>query len=86
LQIHKCGNWETEHYISVLEIMRTHSFISGNPYIGTRHLYWILIGPSFAVYRTYQKGNDTAGQGIGFSRAGNRIHQDSSTAVKVYRA
>jgi hypothetical protein len=29
-QIHECGNWETEHYNSVLEIRRPHSFISGN--------------------------------------------------------
>jgi hypothetical protein len=25
------------------------SVISGNTLMGTRHLYWILIGPSFAV-------------------------------------
>jgi hypothetical protein len=29
---------------------RLHNFISGNTSIGTRHLYWILIGPSIAVY------------------------------------
>ncbi len=29
-QIHECGKWETEHYNSVLEITRPHSFISGN--------------------------------------------------------
>jgi hypothetical protein len=29
-QIHECGNFETEHYNSVLEITRSHSFISGN--------------------------------------------------------
>jgi hypothetical protein len=29
-QIHECGNWETEHYNSVLEITRPRSFISGN--------------------------------------------------------
>ncbi len=29
-QIHECGNWETEHYNSVLEITRSRSFISGN--------------------------------------------------------
>jgi hypothetical protein len=29
-QIHECGNWETEHYNSVLEIMRQGSFISGD--------------------------------------------------------
>jgi hypothetical protein len=27
---YKCRNWETEHYNSVLEIRRLHSFISGN--------------------------------------------------------
>ncbi len=26
----ECGNWETEHYNSVLEITSPHSFISGN--------------------------------------------------------
>ncbi len=46
-QIYECRNWETEHYSSVLEIMRLHSFISGNTLMG--HLYLILIGPSFAV-------------------------------------
>jgi hypothetical protein len=45
----KRGNWETEHYNSVLEITGPRSFISGNTYIGTRYLYWILTGPSFAV-------------------------------------
>ncbi len=30
LQIHECGNWETEHYNAGLEIMRLLSFISGN--------------------------------------------------------
>jgi hypothetical protein len=29
-QIYECGNWETEHYNSVLEIRRLHCFISGN--------------------------------------------------------
>jgi hypothetical protein len=29
-QIYECRNWETEHYNSVLEIRRLHSFISGN--------------------------------------------------------
>jgi hypothetical protein len=29
-QIHECGNWETEHYNSVLEITRPHSLSSGN--------------------------------------------------------
>ncbi len=47
-QIHECGNRETEHYNFVLEITRSQSFISGNTPIGTRHLYWILTGPSFA--------------------------------------
>jgi hypothetical protein len=50
-QIHECGNWETEHYNSVLEITRLRSFISDNTEIGTRHLYGILIGPSFSVSR-----------------------------------
>ncbi len=27
--IHECGNWKTEHYNSVLEIMRPRCFISG---------------------------------------------------------
>ncbi len=27
---HECGNWETEHYNSVLETTRLHRFISGN--------------------------------------------------------
>jgi hypothetical protein len=40
-QIHECGNWETEHYNSVLEITRPHSFIFWE--------YRILTGPSFAV-------------------------------------
>ncbi len=29
-QKHECGNWETTHYNSVLEITRPRSFISGN--------------------------------------------------------
>jgi hypothetical protein len=29
-QIRECGNWETEHYISILELTRPRSFISGN--------------------------------------------------------
>jgi hypothetical protein len=29
-RIHECGNWETEHYNSFLEITRLRSFISGN--------------------------------------------------------
>ncbi len=45
---HECGNWETEHYNSVLEITRPHRFISWNTSIGTRYLYWILTGPSLA--------------------------------------
>ncbi len=47
-QIHECGNREREHNNSFLEITRPRSFISGNTYIGTRYLYWILTGPSFA--------------------------------------
>jgi hypothetical protein len=31
-QMYECGNLETEHYNSVLEIRRLHSFISGNTY------------------------------------------------------
>ncbi len=45
-QIYECRNWETEHYNSVFEIMRLRSFITVNTSIGTRHLYWILTGPS----------------------------------------
>jgi hypothetical protein len=40
----ECGNFETGHYNSVLEITRPPSFISGI------HLYWILTGPSIAVH------------------------------------
>jgi hypothetical protein len=29
-QIHECGNWETELYHFILDIMRPRSFISGN--------------------------------------------------------
>ncbi len=50
-QIYECGNQATEQYNSVLQITRLRSFISGSTLIGTRHLYWILIGPSFAVRR-----------------------------------
>ncbi len=51
LQIHECGNLETEHYNSVSEIMRPpRSFISGTTWIRTWHLYWILTGPSYAVW------------------------------------
>jgi hypothetical protein len=32
-QIHECGNWETEHYNSVLEIMRLFSFLFIWPFI-----------------------------------------------------
>ncbi len=46
-QIYECRNWETEH--TVMEITRLHSFLSVNTIMGTRHLYWILTGPSFAV-------------------------------------
>jgi hypothetical protein len=49
-QIHECGNWETEHYKSVLKNNEAgRSFIAGNTLIETRHLYQILTGPSFAV-------------------------------------
>ncbi len=40
---------EDKLYNSVLEITRLHSFISGNTCMGTRHLYWILTGLSFAM-------------------------------------
>jgi hypothetical protein len=43
-------NVEIERQNSVLEIMRPWSFISGNTYIGNKHLYWILTGPSLAMY------------------------------------
>ncbi len=50
LQIHECGNWETEHYNSVLEKRgRKVSFLrlhKSEPEI----YYWILPGPSFAVH------------------------------------
>ncbi len=49
-QIHEWGNWETEHYNSGLEITGPHSFISVKTYIGARHLYLILAGPSFSVW------------------------------------
>ncbi len=49
-QIYERRDWEREHYNSVLEIKRLHSFISGNTLKGTRHLFWILTGPSFAVH------------------------------------
>jgi hypothetical protein len=31
-QMHKCRKWETEHFNSVLEIIRLHIFISGNTF------------------------------------------------------
>ena len=46
IYIYKCGNWETEHFNSFLEITRPRSFISENTWIGTSHLYWILTGSS----------------------------------------
>jgi hypothetical protein len=36
--------------IIILQYFGNNSFISGNTKIGTRHLYWILTGPSFAVW------------------------------------
>jgi hypothetical protein len=50
--INECRNRnrEIEHYNSALEITGPRSFISGDTYVGTRHLYWILTGPSFAVH------------------------------------
>ncbi len=53
-QIHDCGNRETEHYHSFLEIRRLRSFISRSTQIGTRHLYWILTGPLLAMQITDQ--------------------------------
>jgi hypothetical protein len=50
--IREYGNWETEPCNSVLETTRQRSFISGNTLFRTRHLYWILTGPSFAVHIT----------------------------------
>jgi hypothetical protein len=44
-------NWDTEHYNSVLKIIRLHSFISENTLMGIRHLYLILNVPSFGVWR-----------------------------------
>jgi hypothetical protein len=37
-----------------LEITRLGSFISGNTQIETRHFYWILTSPSFAVQYPYR--------------------------------
>ncbi len=54
-QINECDNLETEHYNSVLEIRAVHSFIPGILQIGTRHLYWILTGPSFAVQASVER-------------------------------
>jgi hypothetical protein len=53
----ECRNWEAEHYNSVLEITRLSSCISGNTYVGTRHLYWILTGPSFAMLCSFSRQN-----------------------------
>ncbi len=41
------------HCNSILEIKRPLSFISVNIVIGTRHLYYILTGPLFAVHTYY---------------------------------
>ncbi len=54
-QIQECGNYKTENYNSVF---RTFIF-SGNKLIGTRHLYWILTGPSFAVWLQWSRTPDT---------------------------
>ncbi len=48
LRDNECKNWETEHYNSVLKI--TVHFWEYSTLRGTRHLYWILTGPSFAVH------------------------------------
>ncbi len=46
-QIYECRNWETEHYNSVLEIKEAAQFHFWEYKNGkTRHLYWILTGPS----------------------------------------
>jgi hypothetical protein len=47
-QIHECGNWETEHYNSVLEITSPHfwEYINQNQ---TFTVNWSLNGPSLAV-------------------------------------
>jgi hypothetical protein len=45
--MYECRKWETEHFNSVLEItlsfLRIHKWEPDN-------LYWILLGPSFAVH------------------------------------
>ncbi len=43
--IYVCGNWETEHYNSVLKITRPRSFNSADTKTGTRHLYCIFHRP-----------------------------------------
>ncbi len=51
-QIHECGNWDTEHYNSVLEITRSLNFISGNTYYKAEpniYIKFSCTGPSFAV-------------------------------------
>jgi hypothetical protein len=54
--LYECRNWETEHYNSVCV---NNSFISENTLMGTRHLYWILTGPSFAVQSMLNKKKQT---------------------------
>ncbi len=46
-QILECGNWEKEHYNSVLEIRRPVCFISGNISVEPKHLYCILTALHF---------------------------------------
>jgi hypothetical protein len=60
--IHECGKWETEHYNSVLGIMRLRSFIAGNTSVRTRHLYWILNGPVICSVCTEQQRSETKNQ------------------------
>ncbi len=47
--IHECGNWEIEHYNSVLEITRLPQFHFQEYINWNQTLSWILTGPSFAV-------------------------------------
>ncbi len=55
INLSQCRNWETEHYNSVLEIRRLHSFTFGSTYMGTRHVYQIFTGLLFAVQKLAEK-------------------------------
>ncbi len=44
---------------NIIILFGPNSFISGNTSMGTRHLYWILNGPSFAVYEIRTLENST---------------------------